>query len=90
MATDFTPNGPDLPVEFCRVSGGERLTLVIDETFGGYLPHLCSPRAVLAISMRALLNLWVREGSKESRFQAMSEEMGGSASPTFLRVRKAT
>src|SRR5208337_2191663 len=43
VAATFMPNGPNLPVEFCRVSGDERLTLVIDETWR-YLPNLCSPK----------------------------------------------
>ena len=30
----FTPRGPRLPLEFCRVSSGGRLTLVIDEAHG--------------------------------------------------------
>lgn len=38
VAADFLPNGPHLPLEFCRVSGDERLTLVIDETFGAACP----------------------------------------------------
>lgn len=31
IAGEFEPCGPQLPVEFCRVSGDGRLTLVIDE-----------------------------------------------------------
>ena len=31
---DFEPNGPCLPIEFCRVSRDRRLTLVIEETLG--------------------------------------------------------
>lgn len=34
ITTDFEPIGPCLPIEFCRVSRGGRLTLVIDESFG--------------------------------------------------------
>ncbi|GAB5461082.1 hypothetical protein [Hoeflea alexandrii] len=34
IAEDFTPCGPHLPIEFCRVSGDGRLTLVIAEAFG--------------------------------------------------------
>ena len=33
-ATGFVPFGPVLPIEFSRVSGGKRLTLVIDEANG--------------------------------------------------------
>jgi hypothetical protein len=34
VAADFQPNGPSLPIEFSRVFGDGRLTLVIDETAG--------------------------------------------------------
>ena len=34
IADQFEPTGPRLPIEFCRVSGGKRLTLVIDEING--------------------------------------------------------
>jgi hypothetical protein len=38
ISGDFEPNGPRLPIEFCRVSGRDnaprRLTLVIDQTLG--------------------------------------------------------
>ena len=63
VAADFMPNGPHLPVEFCRVSGGERLTLVIDETFGATCPTYAAPSSFGDLSA-AILNLWVREGSK--------------------------
>jgi hypothetical protein len=33
IAEDFRPCGPNLSVEFCRVSGDERL-MMIDEAFG--------------------------------------------------------
>jgi hypothetical protein len=35
VTTEFQPNGPLLPIEFSRVSGDGRLTLVIDEVWGG-------------------------------------------------------
>ena len=34
IAGDFEPTGPRLPIEFCRISGGGRLTLVVDEALG--------------------------------------------------------
>lgn len=34
IATEFVAFGPVIPIEFSRVSGGKRLTLVIDETNG--------------------------------------------------------
>ena len=63
VAATFMPNGPNLPVEFCRVSGDERLTLVIDETFGAACPTYAAPSSFGDLNA-ALLNLWVREGSK--------------------------
>ncbi len=66
IAEDFRPNGPDLPVEFCRVSGDGRLTLVIGEAVG------TSCQTYSALSAHddldaALENLWIREGSKDER-----------------------
>ncbi|MCW5725612.1 MAG: hypothetical protein KIS81_11750 [Maricaulaceae bacterium] len=62
-ATVFEPNGPPLPVEFSRVSGDGRLTLVIDEAIGTacatYTAH-----SVFDDLDHALENLWKREGSK--------------------------
>jgi hypothetical protein len=34
LAAPFTLTGPNLPIEFCRVSKNLRLTLIIDETYG--------------------------------------------------------
>ena len=34
LASGFELSGPSLPIEFCRVSKDNRLTLIIDETFG--------------------------------------------------------
>ena len=45
-AAQFAPNGPLLPVEFCRVSRGRRLTLVIDETFGSVCTTYSAPSAL--------------------------------------------
>ena len=66
MVADFLPNGPHLPLEFCRVSGDERLTLVIDETFGATCPTYAALSSFGDLNA-ALLNLWVREGSKVER-----------------------
>jgi hypothetical protein len=61
IAGDFMPCGPHLPVEFYRVSGDGRLTLVIDETFGAF----CSTYSAMAASgdlSTAIENLRMREG----------------------------
>jgi hypothetical protein len=60
---DFKPCGPLLPVEFCRVSHGGRLTLVIDEAFGAYCPTYIATSACGDLDA-ALENLWMREGSQ--------------------------
>ena len=63
VAADFLPNGPHLPLEFGRVSGDERLTLVIDETFGASCPTYAAPSSFGDLNA-ALLNLWERQGSE--------------------------
>ena len=61
IAAAFVPLGPVLPIEFSRVSGGKRLTLVIDEADGA------SCRTYVALSAYSDLetaknNLKEREG----------------------------
>ena len=66
IAEAFRANGPDLPVEFCRVSCDGRLTLVIDEA----VETSCQTYSALSAHDdldAALENLWVREGSKDER-----------------------
>ncbi len=60
---DFKPGGPLLPIEFCRVSGGGRLTLVIDEAFGASCQTYVAESACGDLDA-ALKNLWIREGSQ--------------------------
>ena len=43
LKAEFEPNGPLLPIEFCRVSDDGRLTLVIDETFGAVCTTYSAP-----------------------------------------------
>jgi hypothetical protein len=62
IAGDFKPGGPQLPIEFCRVSGDGRLTLVINEAFGTPCPTYVAVSACGDLD-DALENLWVREGS---------------------------
>ena len=58
----FTPNGPLLPVEFCRVSKDGRLTLAIDETFGDVCTSYSAPCALDDLDA-AIENLRLREGT---------------------------
>lgn len=64
IAEAFKPRGPLLPVELCRVSGGRRLTLVIDEAFGVSCPTYVAMSAFGDLDA-ALENLWMREGSQD-------------------------
>ena len=64
IAEAFKANGPRLPIEFCRVSGGGRLTLVIDEAFGTSCPIYVAASACGDLDA-ALENLWIREGSQD-------------------------
>jgi hypothetical protein len=61
LASGFELSGPSLPIEFCRVSKDNRLTLIIDETFG----TLCQTYAALSAFDdldAAVKNLAEREG----------------------------
>lgn len=64
ITENFKLGGPHLPIEFCRVSGGGRLTLVIDEAFGASCPTYVAESACGDLDA-ALKNLWIREGSQE-------------------------
>ena len=65
-AASFAPNGPLLPIEFCRVSRGGGLTLVIDETFGAVCTTHSAPSAIEDLGA-AIENLRVRENSRDPR-----------------------
>lgn len=64
IAEAFKANGPRLPIEFCRVSGDGRLTLVINEALGTPCPTYVAESACGDLDA-ALKNLWVREGSQD-------------------------
>ncbi len=64
-AAEFAPNGPLLPVEFCRISADGRLTLVIDETFGAVCKTY-SARSALQRLDAAIENLSIREGMRHA------------------------
>ncbi len=61
-AAPFAPNGPLLPIEFCRVSKDGRLTLAIDETFGDVCTTYSAPSALQTLDA-AIENLREREGT---------------------------
>jgi hypothetical protein len=60
VAADFAPNGPLLPIEFCRVSLDGRLTLVVDETLGAVCTTYSAPSAIRSLD-GAIDNLRLRE-----------------------------
>jgi hypothetical protein len=63
VAAGFAPNGPLLPIEFCRVSEDGRLTLVVDETFGAVCTTYSAPSAVEDLDA-AIENLRLRERTR--------------------------
>ncbi|MDR3520628.1 MAG: hypothetical protein P4L54_03330 [Acidocella sp.] len=60
LAAPFTLTGPNLPIEFCRVSKNHRLTLIIDETFGTLCQTYAAPSACGTLE-DAVENLRLRE-----------------------------
>jgi hypothetical protein len=62
----FAPNGPLLPIEFCRVSDDGRLTLAIDESFGALCKTYSAPSALDSLDA-ARDDLCQREGMADAR-----------------------
>jgi len=60
VAAGFAPNGPLLPVEFCRVSRDGRLTLVVDESLGATCTTFSAPSAIQSLD-GAIDDLKLRE-----------------------------
>jgi hypothetical protein len=84
VATDFEPNGPLLPIEFCRVSGDGRLTLVVDETFGAVCTIHSAPSAIQSLD-GAIENLRLREGMPNAQQVGFVETASGSQSDTAMQ-----
>lgn len=72
---DFSLLGPILPIEFCRVSGNGRLTLVIDEMFGALCATYVAQSSFTDLN-GALENLWTREGSPGERLPRNMQNQG--------------
>lgn len=66
VAGAFNANGPLLPIEFCRVSGDGRLTLVVEETFGTSCPTYFAVSASGDLDA-AIENLRLREGMPSAK-----------------------
>ncbi len=85
-ATGFVLLGPVLPIEFSRVSGGNRLTLVIDEANGAPCRTYVAQSAYADLD-NALLNLWLREGKENETPPARVRDSGRVA---FVDLTKNT
>jgi hypothetical protein len=83
-AEKFAPNGPLLPIEFCRISGDGRLTLVIDETFGALCTTYSAPSAIENLDA-AIENLRVREGMQDARGVGFVELASGKQSDIAMQ-----
>jgi hypothetical protein len=79
IAEYFVPRGPRFHIEFCRVSGDGRLTLVIDEAFGA--PCLTySALSVFGDLNEAIENLRLREGMPGARGVGFFDVASGTQS----------
>jgi len=78
-AAKFAPNGPLLPIEFCRISADGRLTLAIDETFGAVCTTYSAPSAFDDLDA-AIENLRLREGMPNARAVGFVEPASGRQS----------
>ncbi|MGA9847547.1 MAG: hypothetical protein WBQ45_07905 [Roseiarcus sp.] len=83
-AAPFAPNGPLLPIEFCRVSGDGRLTLVIDEAFGIVCKTYSAPSAIQSLD-EAVENLRGRERMSSAEEVGFVESSSGKQSDVAMR-----
>jgi len=65
VAAEFAPNGPLLPIEFCRVSRDGLLTLALDETYGAVCKTYSAPSAIQSLD-GAIEDLMLREGAPDA------------------------
>jgi hypothetical protein len=84
IASKFAPNGPLLPIEFCRVSEDGRLTLAIDETFGALCKTYSAPSALEGLDA-ARDNLCLSEGLADARAIGFVEPASGRQSDLAMQ-----
>ena len=79
----FAPNGPLLPVEFCRISADRRLTLAIDETFG----DVCTSYSALSAgeSLDAAIDSLRRREGTDARNIGFVEPASGRQSDVAMQ-----
>jgi hypothetical protein len=83
-AAAFAPNGPLLPIEFCRVSGDGRLTLAVDENYGIVCKTYSAPSALQSLD-EAIENLGVRERMSSAREVGFVESASGKQSNAAMQ-----
>jgi hypothetical protein len=83
-AAPFAPNGPLLPIEFCRISNDGRLTLAIDETFGDVCTTYSAPSAFADLDS-AIENLRKREETIASEIGFAEPAAGRQSSVAMER-----
>jgi len=84
IAEDFSPCGPRLPVEFCRVSANGRLTLVIDEAFGASCATYSTLSAIGDLGA-AIENLRLREDMPGAKGVGFVDLASGRHSDTAMQ-----
>ncbi len=84
QAAQFAANGPLLPIEFCRVSGDGRLTLVVDETFGAVCATHSAPSALEDLDA-AIEKLRSREAMSSARGVGFVEVASGRQSDVAMQ-----
>jgi hypothetical protein len=84
ITSKFAPNGPLLPIEFCRVSEDGRLTLAIDETFGALCKTYSAPSALEGLDA-ARDNLCLSEGLADARAIGFVEPASGRQSDLAMQ-----
>jgi hypothetical protein len=83
LAAPFELTGPNLPIEFCRVSKNHRLTLVIDEAFGTLCQTYAGVSAFDELDA-AVENLRLREGMSSATDVGFVEIATQERSPTAI------
>lgn len=84
IASGWDTSGPVLPIEFSRISKGNRLTLVIDETNGVAVPTRFAISAFANLD-EAIENLREREGSPDTRPIGFSNLFEGTESQVAVQ-----
>jgi hypothetical protein len=83
-AAEFVPDGPLLPIEFCRISADGRLTLAVDETYGAVCKTYSAPSGIQSLD-EAIENLRIREGMSNARAVGYVEIASGKQSDVAMQ-----